>query len=249
MENKKVLIVDDEEEARMYLANVIEELFPDLHIIFASTPNEAIYLVKKECIDAILLDVEMPGMSGLEMLSKLRDQQLIIPVIFVSAYKKAEFIQKAIRLDAVDYIDKPVNPIELNAALNKALSLTERLPIDFANDISHISNRIRLNTVKGVMFFDPYEILLFKSNKRDSLAVFKDGKSTLLIRENLSVLSNLLVSYGFIRVNRQHIVNSHCIKSVIKCDKTIILSVGEMKISPVFKDVLQNLTKKYDSFK
>jgi len=245
MENKKILIVDDEEEARLYLANIVEELFPDLHIILAASPNEALYLIKKECIDAVLLDVEMPGMSGLEMVSRLREQLVNTPIIFVSAYKRAEFIQKALRLDAVDYIDKPVNPIELDKALRKALLISNGTFVNFIESSNQIKNRIRLSTVKGIMFFDPNEILLFKSNKRDSYAVFKDGKTTLLIRENISLLATKLPTSNFIHINRQCIVNLNYINIVSKCNKSITLSVNEQVISPVFKVVLQNLTKKF----
>ncbi len=245
MANRRILIVDDEEEVRMYLAIIIEELFPDFHILLAASPTDALYLLKKNGIDVVLLDVEMPGMTGLEMLTQLREQHDSIPIIFISGYKRAEFIQEALRLDAVDYVDKPVNPIELDVAIRKALLLKKQNIVNLSEPINQISNRIRLNTAKGIMFFDPNDILLFKSNKRDSSVLFKDGKTTLLIRENITSLSKTLPNLFFIHVNRQYIVNLNYVKGVIKCDKSISLSVDNQIIKPVFKDVLQNLTKKY----
>ena len=120
-ETKKILIVDDEEQSRLYLASIVNELHPELSIQLAATPAEALFLLNKECMDVVFIDVEMPGMTGLEMLEKLRGINANLPVIFVSAYKRAEFIQKAMRLGAVDYIDKPVDPIELESALQKIL--------------------------------------------------------------------------------------------------------------------------------
>ena len=249
LENKKVLIVDEEEEVRLYLANIVEHLFPDLHIILAGTSNEAMYLIKKECVDIILLDVEIPGISGLEIVDKLRKQQIMIQVIFISANKQAELIQKALRLNAVDYIDKPVNPIELDKALRKALLMNNGILINFTDPVTHIFNRIRLNTVKGIMFFEPNEILLFKSSKRDSNAVFKDGQTTLLIRENLSALSKILPVNIFVHANRQYIINLNYVKGVIKCSRSITLSVNNQTIRPVFKDVLLKLTHEYNLYK
>lgn len=241
----KVLIVDDEENARLYLANILHELFPEFEILMAASPVEALFILIKQKINIILLDVEMPGMTGLEFADDLRKQLTDVPVIFISAYKRAEFIQKALRLHAVDYIDKPVNPVELDVAIRKALQFRKHNFTNSAEPINQISCRIRLNTVKGVMFFDLNDILLFKSNKRDSSALFKDGKTTLLIRENITSLSKILPNLLFIHVNRQYIVNLNYVKGVIKCDKSISLSVDNLVIKPIFKDVLQDLTKKY----
>ena len=61
-ENKKILIVDDEEQARLYLANIVGELYPGLSIQLAATPADALFILKKEHIHTVLLDVELPGM-------------------------------------------------------------------------------------------------------------------------------------------------------------------------------------------
>lgn len=241
MENKKILIVDDEEEARLYMANILEEMYPEMQIILASSPGDALYLMKKQVIDAILLDVEMPGMTGLEVLEKFRKEQLNIPVIFISAYKRAEYIQKALRLNAVDYIDKPVNPIELNNALKKAFLISDNQIIDIEKHINQFSNRIKLITAKGIMFLNPNEILLFKSQNRDAVAEFLDDRPTLQIKENIKSLSNTLSEFHFIQINRQYLVNLNYIKVVMRKTKCITLSKDDKTISPVFKKVLQQL--------
>lgn len=242
-DNRKVLIVDDEEKARLYLAQILHELRPDLFIHFASSPSEAVFLLESQCVDLVMLDVEMPGMTGLELLTQLQDKLRNTPVIFISAYKRAEFIQKAIRLNAIDYIDKPVNPMELESALVKAFALhgdstqPEKLP-------SSSPQKLKLPTSKGIMYFEPAEILYFESNKRDSIVHFVNGCSDVLVRSNLTSLVNILPADNFLRVSRQYIINSSYIKFVSACNKTITLfderkSVMLHKIYPeYFKRVL-----------
>ena len=156
----KVLIVDDEENARLYLANILHELFPEFEILMAASPTEALFILIKQKITIILLDVEMPGMTGLEFADDLHKQLTGVPVIFVSAYKRAEFIQKALRLNAVDYIDKPVDPKELEIAILKACDYPE-LHIKKKID----NGRLKLYTAQGEMFFEPNEIMYFESEK------------------------------------------------------------------------------------
>jgi DNA-binding LytR/AlgR family response regulator len=215
---KKILIVDDEQQSRLYLAEILKEMHPEYCILLASTPDEALFITKKECIDLILLDVEMPGMSGLEMLSKLRTELPNLPVIFVSAYKRAEFIQKAIRLDALDYLDKPVDPFELECSLNKVFQ-RKSISIESTKEIE----RFRLLTNAGDMFVEVHEVIYFNSDGRYSIAYLADGKPV-QVRENLEALSKKLPAKYFLRVSRQHIANIHCIKLVSKANKTITLN-------------------------
>lgn len=239
-ENKKILIVDDEEQSRLYLASIVSELHPELSIQLAATPTEALFLLNKECMDVVFLDVEMPGMTGLEMLEKLREVKASIPVIFVSAYKRAEFIQKAMRLGAVDYIDKPVDPIELEYALQKIFHFknlgTQIKPID----------RFCLFTNSGDMFMEVDDIIYFTSDKRYSTTFLTDGSSK-TVRDNLQTLSKKLPEQYFLRVSRQHIVNMRFIKFVSKTNKTItIQSCGNnVELSRIHPNVITKLIEDF----
>lgn len=227
-ENLVVLIVDDEEKARLYLASLVSELYPELSIHFAATPTEAMFLLEKSRIDVVLLDVEMPGMTGLEMLERLRKIDANLPVIFVSAYKRAEFIQKAIRLRATDYIDKPVNPFDLENALSKALTQnSNRNKLSEENKVK--SDRFCILTDYGEMFVEVDDVLYFSSLKRYAVAHLTDGE-TKVVRENLESLSKKLTHKCFLRVSRQYIVNLSAVKFVSKSNKTITLFGSESQV-------------------
>jgi CheY-like chemotaxis protein len=156
--NKTVLIVDDEEKSRLYLAELTHELFPELTLQFAASPFEALFIIEKQKIDLIFLDVEMPGMTGIDLLTQLREKILKTPVVFISAYKRAEFIQKALRLNAVDYIDKPVDPEELQLAIVKALKNSIDSELSTLPTQKTIK-KLSLHTANGEMLFEPDEII------------------------------------------------------------------------------------------
>ena len=245
-DNKKVLIVDDEEKARLYLATIVSELHPKLSIQLAATPTEALFLLKNNCIDLVLLDVEMPGMTGLELVENIRKVSDSTQVIFVSAYKRAEFIQRAIRLNAVDYIDKPVDP-ELNNAMLKAFQTNLNTVHNNKRSEQH-NNRFCLLTDSGEMFIEDNEIVYFKTQKRYSIVFFADGTSK-IVRDNLEGLSKKLPANSFLRVSRQHIVNIKSIKYVSKSNKSITLQSNNLQqvvvLNKIYPTVLIVLISKF----
>lgn len=241
-EQKRVLIVDDEESARLYLAGFVKELFPEINLHLAATPNDALFILQNERIECVLLDVEMPGMSGLELLEKLRFYNKSLPIIFVSGFKKAEFIQKALRLDAIDYIDKPVNPIELKAAMIKAFT---RLAQPTQSElINNHKSRFCLMTSVGEMFVSMEDLIYFESFKRYSIAYFADG-STKIVRNNLESLTQKLSTTQFLRVSRQYIVNVSVITFVSKSNKTVTIKVQEklVVLTRIYPQILSQLIK------
>jgi len=217
---KKILIVDDEENARLYLAAILNELFPEMEIQLASSPAEAVFLISKKCADIILLDVEMPGMSGLEMLAQLRESIKQTPVIFVSSYNRVEFVQKALRLNAIDYIDKPVDPMELKNAMEKAKLQFNKVEFQTANQ------KLKLFTEKGEMLFEPNEIMYFESKKRDSIAHFVSGFHDVTVRCNLKELEAILPINTFARASRQCVVNKQYVKFASQSTHSITLMEG-----------------------
>lgn len=242
---KKVLIVDDEEKSRLYLATILVELFPDFETNMASTPAEALFMLSKQSFDCLFLDVEMPGMTGLEMVSQLRQNVSQIPVIFVSAYKRADFIQSALRLNAVDYLDKPVDPYELERAVKKILLEETQTQIGSIYQNTS-SKRFRLFTDKGDCLVAAAEIAYFKSEQRYSRAYFIDGTSD-LIRNSLAQLITLLPSDVFLHVGRQFIVNLDYVKYFSKSNKTLTLIYNKerVELSRISPNVFPVLISKF----
>lgn len=235
---KKALIVDDEENARLYLAKMIAVSFAQMEVQFASTPAEALFVLEKFKPDILLMDIEMPGMSGLEMLQELREKHPTLPVIIVSAYYEFEYIKKALRLNVIDYLNKPVNPDELELAINKAFNN------DVEKSIVNTDNKLSLITDKGTLYVEPSELLYFEANKRTSNVYFTTEEKGILVRENLLNLEKKLPQNIFHRVSRQYIINTKHIKFVNK-GKYIVLQVNnrQVKLDKIFPHIIEKYTK------
>jgi DNA-binding response OmpR family regulator len=107
MQRPSILIVDDEPRARNNLKEFISPRY-DCEIMDASDGKVALEKVKEAHPDIILLDVRMPGMSGIDAISKIKEISPDSRIIVISAWKSPDVAAKAINLGAFTYIDKPV---------------------------------------------------------------------------------------------------------------------------------------------
>ena len=236
---KKALIVDDEENARLYLARMIAVTVADLEIQFAGTPAEAMFVLEKFKPDVLFLDVEMPGMSGLEMLKTIREKCPELSVIIVSAYYEFDYVKKALRLNAVDYLNKPVDPDELEQAIRKAMQKETAIP----ETVEHEA-KINLSTDKGMLYINPNQVLYFATNKRTSYVYLVSDENPVLVRESLTFLEKTLPNGNFLRVSRQYIVNTNHIRYVNK-NRYIILKAGgrDVKLDKIYPHIIDEFMK------
>jgi DNA-binding NtrC family response regulator len=116
----RVLVVDDAEGIRTYLANLLELAGYDVDT--AEDGRRALALLEGGAApDVIILDVMMPGLDGIETLRRIRELEGDVPVIMLSVVGKASTIVEAVRLGAVDFLNKPFEEEELEATLEKVL--------------------------------------------------------------------------------------------------------------------------------
>lgn len=127
MASKCVLVIDDEADIRE-IAKMSLQFTRDWQVITASSSEEGLVIAQDRKPDAILLDVMMPGMNGLEMLKALRSNSItqVIPVIFLTATVKVVTQRHYIELGANAVLIKPFDPGMLADQIEKALNwLTE----------------------------------------------------------------------------------------------------------------------------
>jgi DNA-binding NtrC family response regulator len=128
--NPRLLIVEDEADIRFILGEQLLELqatHAELDISFAENGREALKLVEGQWFDAVVSDLNMPAMSGLEFLFELRQRELQTPVIFLTGFgDKAKAIE-ALRLGAFDFLDKPWNHQHLLSVTSEALFMGLKL--------------------------------------------------------------------------------------------------------------------------
>jgi len=115
----KAILIDDEIQARKLLQNLILNFLPDVEVVAecGDLPN-GVKAIRKHKADLVFLDIEMPGHSGLELLDFFSPEELTFSVIFTTAY--SQYAIRAFKLNAIDYLLKPLDPEEVVAAVGRA---------------------------------------------------------------------------------------------------------------------------------
>jgi two-component system LytT family response regulator len=193
----RALIVDDERLARLELRRLLAA-HPEVEIVGeARDGNEAREMIRKLSPDLLFLDIQMPGMTGFELLETLDD---VPEVIFTTAYD--EYAIKAFEVNALDYLMKPVPPARLAAALARVRPVPEvpRLEQVFVRD----GERCWIVRLP--------EIFLLESEGNYTRLYF--GNERPLIRRSLNALEQQLDPAMFFRADRKQILNLKWIEKV-----------------------------------
>ena len=118
----RILLADDHELVRRGLRQILAETFSDLMVGEATDAGETLQAVEKRSWDVVLLDINMPGRSGIEVLQDLKSLHPRLPVIMLSAYPEKDYAVRAFKLGAAGYVSKQSASRELIAAVRKALA-------------------------------------------------------------------------------------------------------------------------------
>ena len=122
----RLLIADDEALERETLADIVARRFEhEVTIETAENGRKAADTAVLWGADLILMDIEMPGMNGLDAARAVLEQRPECKVIFVTAYSLFQYAHEAMHLGACDYLLKPVNPDEVEASIRKAIRQIE----------------------------------------------------------------------------------------------------------------------------
>ncbi|MFZ2949392.1 MAG: sigma-54 dependent transcriptional regulator [Desulfuromonadaceae bacterium] len=123
MKRNKLLVVDDEHLIRWSLEQNLKK--QGYEVVTAGSGEDALRLVREEQPDLVLLDIQLPGISGIDVLEKIKDHDDGIIVIMVTANSGLEHAVNAMRLGAYDYVSKPFNLDELSIVVKKALETSD----------------------------------------------------------------------------------------------------------------------------
>jgi two-component system LytT family response regulator/two-component system response regulator AlgR len=261
MARLRVLIVDDEPLARRRLEILLREL-PDLQLVGAAADGVAAgRMIAELSPDIVLLDIKMPGRTGLEVLAGLDPQArppTTIPiVIFVTAFDR--FAVEAFERAAFDYLLKPVEPHRLSAALARARgALAERAAAERSHELEEILKNLRTGPEAAPAF--AREIWAPDRGGRVCVAVaaidwvaaerdyvrIHTGPKSYLIRQSIGALEARLDPDQFLRVHRSALVRTDRIVRVRHAAGrgAVVLSTGaEVAVSRRHMGTLKGLTR------
>lgn len=239
----KVAILDDEKHAGETLSWQLRKSGVPVEIVGVYTdPRIALQELPGKTCDLIFLDIEMPLLNGFQFLEKLNSKTL--QVIFTTAYDK--FAVKAFRVNAVDYLLKPIDSAELEAALKKALHEKSQLDMGKLRSIfdgfatsQQQSTKLALPSVHGIDFIETKDIIYCQSESNYTRLYLEDNKK-LLISKTLKEIEQMLPPTLFFRVHNSYVANVSKIKRFLRAGSGTLIMVNdaELKISRQRKDLL-----------
>jgi two-component system LytT family response regulator len=242
----KAIIVDDENKARQLLRAMLADLCPDVEVVAdCDDLPSGVKAIKRHSPDIVFLDIEMPGHSGLELLDFFNDDEVHFNVIFTTAYD--HYAIQAFKLSAVDYLLKPISPIELTDAVARAEKKNARdntrihmLRHQLGNDSK---GKLAVPHLNGLRFLAHDDILYLKGERAYTNLYCKDG-STITASRNLKHFEEQLSGHrNFFRCHRSYIVNLGRITEYVRSDGGHLVLEGKVSIS-ISPDRVDELMKR-----
>ena len=219
----KTLIIDDEANARSVIKNMLQQLNLPVEVVGeAGDATEGLEKISLLRPQLLFLDIQMPGKSGIELMQEIdRDT---IQVIFVTAHQG--FAIQALKLSAIDYILKPVDPADLKEAVNKIIQQKSKLATDqlslFQQAFRHLQQpqqkapqKLAISTNEGVIFVELKDIIWIES-LTGYCKFYLVSQKPVIVSKNLKEYEELLAGHHFFRAHQGYVVNLLHIKKYVR---------------------------------
>lgn len=237
------IIIDDEPDSISLLQLQLVRHCPQVEVVASFTSSvKAINEIESLKPDILFLDIEMPLISGFELLEKIL--HLNCSVIFITAYN--QYALKAFRFNALDYLLKPVDSNELMEAVQKAEKqikpTSAQLNLLQRQMRGEIPTKIAIPGQNGVSFISLDEIIFVEASDNYSKIILAD-KKIFTVSKTLKNVQDVLEESHFLRVHRQYIVNLNHIKQFNRNESILIMDNGEHL--PIARNQKERLIEKY----
>lgn len=242
-----ILLVDDEQPARKKLGTFIREALPTAELKEARNGIEAVQAIHDYQPDLVFLDIQMPGMTGFEVIEQIGVDEMP-PVVFVTAYDK--YALAAFEVQAIDYLLKPYDQERFEKSFDRALRQLEQ------PDQGHLLNtllreigekrppleRIMVSKNNRYFFIKPDEIIYISAEEK--YVCLHTSRENYLIRDTMNNLEKRLDKQKFARIHRSYIVAIDHIQEIQPWshgDHIIVLrNKEELPLSRRYRDRLFN---------
>jgi two-component system, LytTR family, response regulator len=230
------IAVDDEPLALKLLQDNISKV-PYLNLVASCTDAfEAIRVLQENRIDLIFIDIQMPGLSGLQFISSLTQKPL---VIFITAYK--QYALESYDLAVVDYLVKPVALERFVKACNRAKEM---------HDLTSLKQQARPGPANDFMFVNVdysqvkliFNDIIWIEGLRDYLKIhLKSTTKPLVVRASFKSIEPELPVHKFIRIHKSFIVSLESITAVRK--NSVFIKDIELPIGETFREDVEKLVR------
>lgn len=229
----KVAIVDDEKHACETLSWQLDQIDIEIELIGKfQKPLQALEVLRENKPDLIFLDIEMPGLNGFQFIEELNMPE--VNIVFTTAYD--QFALDAFRINAVDFLIKPIDTSELETALKRAIANKEhyhpehirKLFVEFNK--SKMGNiKIGLTSVHGIDFVNCKDIVYCQSESNYCRVYLESGRK-ILTSKTLKDVEALLPNNLFFRIHHSYIANLSKVVSYLHKDGGLLILENDIKL-------------------
>jgi len=222
MQTYKTIIIDDEENSRSNTKNMLANYCPEIEVIAeAGSGIEGKRLIQDLKPQVVFCDINMPGMSGLEMIESLVHKDFCL--IFLTAY--SEHGINAVKAGAIDYLMKPLILSELQGAVKKVIQFYEQKG-GAQGQTPNDKNLVLINHSKGFTLIDYKDIVWLEASDNYTNLYLNTGKK-IVASKTLKEFEAILPTNVFFRIHRSSLINVDYIKEYSNAEGgTIIMSDG-----------------------
>jgi len=241
----QTIIIDDNKLARRGLRRILEDNFEEIEVVGeADSVASGISLIQEIDPDLVFLDIEMPDGTGFRLLEQL--PKINFKVVFTTSY--SDYAITAFKYSAFDYIVKPVLLENVRSTIDRIKEipiLKEKQRVEVLR--KNLTNQndeettIALPEINGFSIIKVKDIVRCEGERNYSRIFFIDGHSVLISRTLLE-FDNMLVSHGFFRIHRSHLISLRNVNRYLKSDGGVVemIDKSQLPVSPKYKDELLN---------
>lgn len=251
-EKLKAVIIDDSAQARKLLRLMLLELAPNINCVGeAENVDDGLTLVEKEQPDAVFLDIEMPGKTGLQLAEILLERNFKGNVVFTTAYNS--YAIKAFRLSAVDYLLKPIQEEHLVEAVTKLHLKQDQINNEvklqaLTYNLDNNQSNVLCLPLQGGNEFIPFDEIIYLEADGSYVRVNGLNGRYRLISKNLKYFENILDDVPqFLRTHRSYLVNLRFLAFYSRSESALHLK-NDVKI-PISRERKQKVMSTINNIK
>jgi len=224
----RAIIIDDEEDAREVLSIDLQKFCPEVEVIACcATPELGLEKINALGPSLVFLDVQMPTMSGFDLLDKISD--INFDVIFVTAFDR--YAVKAIRFSALDYLLKPVEVDDLVSAVERVKQKQKSNSVHYRSLLSNIKfgkeklTRLAIPSDNEIVVQKLDDIVYCEADGSYTVLHLTENKK-IMVSKNLKEFEKMLPETDFCRIHHSTIVNIGHVDKYIKGDGGYVMITG-----------------------
>jgi two-component system, LytTR family, response regulator len=236
----RAIVVDDEAPSREVMCNYLRDFCTDVEVVAtASSVKSAYRAIQKHNPDVVFLDIEMPDGKGFDLLKMFG--KINFRVIFVTAY--SDYAIKAFRVNAADYLLKPVKIDELSAAVEKIRNENR-----WTYDVEKVAELLKsmtenmtfqptivVSNIKGFEVLKINEIIMCKADGYCT-NFYLEGKKKIISSKNLKQYEDLLSEHNILRVHHSYLVNLSHVQSFTRQGEIILTENNKASLGDSFRN-------------